>query len=138
MNCRKHAPELVLALALLSARPIVTNADDKNPAPRGDISATQKEIEKQAKGMGPWDQHQPVIEDATDQVFEQQGWTSEPDRYARELIREVDRLPPWQQHERQIPPAGEHAFEIVGQLHCGAHQRVHTLEPTLLLRWRSR
>lgn len=101
MNCRKHAPELVMAMALLSARPGFVQADEKGPAPRGQSDVTQKEIEKQAKGMGPWDQNQPVIEDATDQVFEQQGWTSESDRYAREILREVDRLPPWQQQERQ-------------------------------------
>jgi len=91
-----------MALALLASRPLVSWAQEKkDPPPRRAAAAMQKEIEDSARGMGPWDQHQPVIEDATDQVFEQQGWTSESDRYARDLIRQVDRLPPWQQRERQ-------------------------------------
>lgn len=85
---------------MLCNAPLI-HAQEKNARDNKDLSATQKEIERQARGMGPWDQHQPIIEQATDQVFEQQGWNSEPDRYARELLREVDRLPPWQQHERQ-------------------------------------
>jgi len=100
MNGRKRLIGIVLVLALFSSASSAS-AQRKRNRDNGDISSTQKEIERQAKGMGPWEQHQPIIEQATDQVFEQQGWTSEPDRYARELIREVDRLPPWQQHERQ-------------------------------------
>lgn len=100
MNCRKRVIGIALVPVLLWNTPSAS-AQSKSSRSDGDISSTQKEIERQAKGMGPWDQHQPIIEQATDQVFEQQGWNSESDRYARELIREVDRLPPWQQHERQ-------------------------------------
>lgn len=100
MNGRKRVIGVVLALAMLSSASSAS-AQRRRDRGEGDNSTTQKEIERQAQGMGPWENHQPIIEQATDQIFEQQGWNSEPDRYARELIREVDRLPPWQQHERQ-------------------------------------
>jgi len=90
-----------MGLALLSAVPSLSFAQEGKRGDRRAMRSMEKAIEKEAKGMGPWDQHQPVLEDATDQVFEQQGWTSEPDRYARDLIRQVDRIPPWQAHERQ-------------------------------------
>ncbi len=100
MNCRRRAIGIALVPALLYSA-TSAYAQRRDAHDEGDLSSTQKEIERQAKGMGPWDQNQPIIEQATDDVFAQQGWNSEPDRYARELIREVDRLPPWQQHERQ-------------------------------------
>lgn len=65
------------------------------------VRDTQRQIEETAKGMGPWDQHLRIIEDATDKFFQQNNWTSEPDQYARSLLRQIEKIPPWQQHDRQ-------------------------------------
>lgn len=66
-----------------------------------DPVALQKEIEKTAKGMGPWERHRAVITEATDNMFRQKGWNSESDVFTRGVLRDVEQLPPWQYQERQ-------------------------------------
>lgn len=61
-----------------------------------------QQINKEASGlMDTWDQQYVVIDQATDNVFQQQGWTSEPDQAARSMMRDVGRIPPWKPRERQ-------------------------------------
>ncbi|HVP10022.1 MAG TPA: hypothetical protein VMV94_02425 [Phycisphaerae bacterium] len=60
-----------------------------------------KEVQKNADLIGSWDQQYVVIDQATNNVFQQQGWTSEPDQYAQTLMRDVGRIPPWKPQERQ-------------------------------------
>jgi hypothetical protein len=60
-----------------------------------------RQIEKDSELIGSWDQQYTVVEQATDNVFQQQDWSSEPDQYARSLMREVGRIPPWKPRDRQ-------------------------------------
>jgi hypothetical protein len=72
-----------------------------------DIPVTKEQIEqaeeviKKTQEMGPWESQTQVIDDATDKIFEQQGWNSESDQFTREVMREVSKIPPWQPVERQ-------------------------------------
>lgn len=59
-----------------------------------------EEIVKTTKAMG-WDRQQQMMEQATDEMFRQNGWNSEPDQFARNLLRDVGQIPPWQARERQ-------------------------------------
>ena len=43
-----------------------------------------------------WDQEYPYMERALRNIWAQNGWNDEADRYAYELIREVAAIPPWQ------------------------------------------
>jgi hypothetical protein len=60
-----------------------------------------QEVQKNADLIGPWDGQYMVIDQATTNVFQQQGWSSEPDNYARQLMQDVGRIPPWKPQERQ-------------------------------------
>jgi len=59
-----------------------------------------EDIVKTTKAMG-WDRQQQMMEQATDEMFRQNGWNSEPDQFARNLLRDVGQIPPWQARERQ-------------------------------------
>lgn len=59
-----------------------------------------EDLVKTTKAMG-WDRQYQVMEQATDEMFRQNGWNSEPDQFARNLLREVGQIPPWQARERQ-------------------------------------
>jgi hypothetical protein len=75
-------------------------AQDKPQVSPQDIEQLN-EVQKSADLVGPWDQQYSVIDQATTNVFEKQGWQSEPDQYARTLMQEVGRIPPWKPQERQ-------------------------------------
>lgn len=47
-----------------------------------------------------WDKEYLFIKRALDNVWQRNGWTDEPDRYARNLACEVAAIPPWQPIER--------------------------------------
>ncbi len=81
------------------------NADDEDHAPPPvSEEPPAQQFEKlldSAKQMGPWESQASLNNEAIGLVFERQGWTSEPDRFALDLVREVDRIPPWQPQRRQ-------------------------------------
>jgi hypothetical protein len=60
-----------------------------------------RQVQKDAETIGSWDQQYMTIEQATDNVFQQQGWTSDSDQYARSLMRDIGRIPPWEPQKRQ-------------------------------------
>lgn len=89
---------LVIALGLLPAA--LAAARIEPPVPEDDL-AKVRQVQEGARQLGDWDTQYRVIEDATDHIFQQQGWTSESDQYARGLMREVGRISPWNTQERQ-------------------------------------
>lgn len=58
-------------------------------------------VEEAQTKIGPWENQVPIIEDATDNIFRQQGWNSPEDQWARQVMREVSSIPPWKAAERQ-------------------------------------
>lgn len=52
------------------------------------------------QSLGDWDEHYEYILDATDRVFERNGWDSESDFFSLEMVREVGKIPPWRTFER--------------------------------------
>lgn len=50
--------------------------------------------------LGDWDEHYEYMLDATERVFERNGWDSESDLFSLEVFREVAAVPPWAMQER--------------------------------------
>ena len=80
-------------------------ADDPpppQPPPNEESPAKQfGELVNTAKQIGPWEQQSAQNEESTGLVFQRQGWNSEPDQFALNMIRDVDRIPPWQTKQRE-------------------------------------
>lgn len=74
-------------------------ADDKPPATPKEIKQIRR-LQESAKQIGSWDQQYGVIAEATDNVFEQQGWNSPEDVWIQNLMRDAGQIPPWKPHER--------------------------------------
>jgi len=94
-----------MILGALCAAAAAGRAPAQSP---GDAQPTRQEqaqqfddLLKQAQQMGPWDRQSQLNEEAVGLVFQRQGWTSEPDQYTLNMLREVDRVPPWQMQQRQ-------------------------------------
>ena len=109
MDCRKiiGMPALASFVLLFVSSGLSADAKDQT-ARRGRASSDstsaadmQKKLVDQTKDLGPWDGHRQLLSDATDNMFERQGWTSEPDRYTREVLRDLQQYDPWQYQERQ-------------------------------------
>lgn len=92
---------LVLASSAISMALHAVAAAQPPSAPSPEELDKVRQVQKDAETMGSWDQQYLTIEQATDNVFKQQGWTSESDQYARSLMRDLGRIPPWKPHERQ-------------------------------------
>jgi len=55
---------------------------------------------EQAKSLGPWEDNADLERAAMSSMFENNGWNSEPDHFALDLVTRVNRIPPWQQQDR--------------------------------------
>jgi hypothetical protein len=53
-----------------------------------------------ARELGDWETHHAYAMSAMERIFERNGWDSEADEFAREVVREVDAIPPWAPQER--------------------------------------
>lgn len=93
----RWAPALAIWAAVLPLR-----GQEPRPLPLPPDQLKQaNEVMEAAKKIGPWESQTQVLEEATDHFFLQQNWNSEPDQFARQLMRDVGRIAPWNPHERQ-------------------------------------
>ncbi|MCG8406274.1 MAG: hypothetical protein MI923_13840 [Phycisphaerales bacterium] len=60
-----------------------------------------KNLEEEAKKMGPWASEAQVITEAHHIIFEQNGWDSEPDQFMLNLINQVSQVAPWDPAQRE-------------------------------------
>lgn len=58
-------------------------------------------LEEEAKKIGPWESEAQVITEAHVNIFHQNGWTSEPDRFMLNLINDVSQVAPWNAAQRE-------------------------------------
>lgn len=103
MILRRFHPELLaatLAISLAFAAGPVRAQDEDPPVPKDQVKKAEEVIEV-ARTIGPWENQAPVFQQATDNIFRQQGWTSESDQFAREVMRQVGTIPPWKPRERE-------------------------------------
>lgn len=52
-------------------------------------------LESELKRIGDWDAEFDRMIVALDNMFRENGWTSESDRFARDMVTDVGRIPPW-------------------------------------------
>ncbi|MFQ5411652.1 MAG: hypothetical protein ACE5EC_05120 [Phycisphaerae bacterium] len=60
-----------------------------------------RELEEQTKQIGPWESEAQIIADAHFNIFQRNGWNSEPDLFTLDLINQVTRVAPWNVAERE-------------------------------------
>jgi hypothetical protein len=72
---------------------------EERAGPRGPFRRFTGMMES-ARGLGPWEEQQAYIMDATERIYERNGWTSEPDQFSLHMMREVNEVPPWQPQAR--------------------------------------
>lgn len=70
------------------------------PLPKEQLQQAE-EVVAATKQIGPWESQTQVIEEATDNIFKQNNWNSEPDQYARQLMHEIGQIAPWNPQQRQ-------------------------------------
>lgn len=93
--------------AITAAVAIPARADDaQDRRPRAsstvqDAGRVQKDLMERTKEMGPWEEYEQVSREATDNVFQQNNWTSESDQWALDIVHDVNRIAPWNFRERQ-------------------------------------
>jgi hypothetical protein len=95
---------LALCIFVTLGSSSIASAQDDEDVKKLPISKDQleqaREVMETTKAMG-WDRQYQVIDQATDQMFVQQGWNSEPDQFSRNVLREVGQIPPWQPRQRE-------------------------------------
>lgn len=92
---------MFVTTAPLRAQSADDEDDDDTPRKMREQFKQADEVMETAKKVGPWEEQYHVVEQATDNIFEQQGWNSEQDQFARNVMREVGKVAPWNPQERQ-------------------------------------
>lgn len=80
------------------ARMAESQGEDR-PDPQTRDELLQRMME--ARDAGLWERDAGIREQATDHFFKEHGWNSEPDQFARDLLRDVETVPPWDAQRRQ-------------------------------------
>ncbi len=77
-------------------------AEEIEPAPGPNFGPPpmMRRFFDQFKELGPWDQQFNYIMPAAEKFFIRNGWESEPDLFALEVVRAVESKPPWAVQER--------------------------------------
>ncbi|MCG3126224.1 MAG: hypothetical protein CHACPFDD_01054 [Phycisphaerae bacterium] len=52
------------------------------------------------RSLGNWEEHHGYMVNSMQEVFERNGWTSEEDEFALNMVSEVEAIPPWNMVER--------------------------------------
>ena len=107
MAWRRTVAAGALYLAML-ASPVGAQSRGE-PRPADDPPAFQ-DLSNTFRQLGDWEEPYLVAAQAVQAVWERNGWTSEPDLYARDLVLDVARIPPWQINDR-LDKLLEHAGE---------------------------
>lgn len=98
----KQTQRRTFSVAALSAVAAFSSVAAAQAVKLPDDQAKQvEEAMEVAKQIGPWENQIPLLEDAADNIFRQQGWNSPEDQFARTVMRDVGRIPPWDPVARQ-------------------------------------
>ncbi len=96
---------LVFAISPVASaqQPDPNNAPNPEEPRRGRMHRLQQQAMRfirQTRELGNWDEHYEYIMDAAERVYDRNGWSSEPDLFSLEMMREVGRIPPWEVQQR--------------------------------------
>lgn len=74
---------------------------DNQGGPTNEDFQKMRDLQEKAQGMGPWSEEAQLIHQAHLNIFQQNGWTSESDQYALNLMQQVTNISPWNPRERE-------------------------------------
>jgi len=86
---------ILQALTLIIAAFVGAGKADE-PLTRQEWLSNLHELIRDAQQLGPWQQNRELIVQATRNIWRQKGWTSEPDRFAQQVIERISNFPPGQ------------------------------------------
>ncbi|MBI5863357.1 MAG: hypothetical protein HZB38_02355 [Planctomycetes bacterium] len=120
-----------ILVMMLQTAPAPADPNDPQPATRGakvgrffELQKKAREVIESAMQLGDWNEQAALSRAEIEKVFDRQGWNSEEDMFAFELIRAVDAKPPWAFVER-----AQTAFELLGDRYqLDEEQRVRMKE----------
>lgn len=109
VTVRRRLTISVISLALLpgaalgqSGRAEAPEAVERTPQNMGGMAGNPhvEAIIEKAKSLGPWSEQARWIAEAHEAMWRRNGWTSEPDQYARRLATAIESSPPWRLDQR--------------------------------------
>lgn len=94
--------QLFTLLGLLLAMPALAQVseDGELDEDNGTIYEKAARLIGSFQSLGNWDEHYGYMVNSLDSVFDRQGWDSESDMFALDLVKTVESVPPWAVQER--------------------------------------
>ncbi|HUW81849.1 MAG TPA: hypothetical protein VMZ31_03500 [Phycisphaerae bacterium] len=91
--------QVLQALTVMVAAFVGAGTGDK-PLTRQEWLSNLQELIRDAQQLGPWQQNRDLILEANRNLWRQEGWTTESDRFAQQAIEKLTNFPPGQIDER--------------------------------------
>ncbi|MBX3394057.1 MAG: hypothetical protein KF841_01690 [Phycisphaerae bacterium] len=74
--------------------------DNQNDSPPADALRQISELQEKTKNIS-WDQEAQFLHQAHANIFKANGWTSEPDQFALDLLHQITNVTPWNPKQRE-------------------------------------
>jgi hypothetical protein len=71
-----------------------------SPAPDEQVQAQIDSLTQELRQYVDWNREYETIRQATENLWQEHGWTSESDLFAKSIVLEVERIPPWETTRR--------------------------------------
>ena len=93
---------LTICVATVMAAAVAAQQPPEQPdqQSQGRIQQRVTRLFRALGSLSDWDTHSEYITAAIEKAYERNGWISEPDRFALDMIRDVNQVPPWRPEER--------------------------------------
>lgn len=94
------------AATLAPASPAQSRPGDPNESLPPELQSSNvlrqsaQRLLRAVRGLGDWNEQYAYLSASIEQVYEKNGWDSEPDLFSLDAIREISRIPPWQVQDR--------------------------------------
>lgn len=107
-RCPVWLPSLLLGLLVV---PVFGQDAPEEPQPQpprdpvarrsiGEAIRRSSALVGRLRSLGNWEEHHGYLVNSMQEVFERNGWTSEEDEFALNMVSEVEAIPPWNMVER--------------------------------------
>lgn len=86
-----------------AAPPAQTGDDERRSAERRTLAALERTgrfLAERFADAGGWQEQQASLVASVERIYARNGWTSEPDAFSLDVVREISAIPPWQMPER--------------------------------------
>lgn len=97
---RKFWLSVLMGVLASGATGQVTAEDDGEESALDRLRQRASQMIDGLRQFDDWETHYQYQINAVEQIYDQNGWDSEPDIFSLELMREVEQIPPWEVRER--------------------------------------